>query len=223
MISWPATAESLEREQERLAALAPDPWSPRDGPLRIGACVVVFERGGADETGWAAAVLLEGSAIVDVATVIGRIEAPFRAGQQALREGPILESAVRRLHHAADALLVAAAGRDHPRRAGLALQLGAVLDLPSVGVTERALLASGGQPARARGSLAPLRVGLEVAAYRVRTCAGAGPVVAHAGWRTTAERAAQLVLRTTPAGRWPEPLRAARRIARELRDERLPP
>jgi deoxyribonuclease V len=30
-----------------------------------------------------------------------------------------------------DALLVDATGRDHPRRAGLALHLGAMLDLPT--------------------------------------------------------------------------------------------
>jgi len=42
--------------------------------------------------------------------------------------------------------LVNATGRDHPRRAGLALQLGAVLDLPSVGVTHTPLLAQGEWP-----------------------------------------------------------------------------
>src|SRR2546425_8927620 len=35
-----------------------------------------------------------------------------------------------------DVVLVAGAGKDHPRRAGLALHLGAVLDVPTVGVTD---------------------------------------------------------------------------------------
>ncbi len=45
-----------------------------------------------------------------------------------------------------DVLLVNASGRDHPRRAGLALHLGALLDLPTVGVTHRLLVAEGAWP-----------------------------------------------------------------------------
>jgi deoxyribonuclease V len=56
----------------------------------------------------------------------------------------------------------------------------------------------------------------------VRTRAGAKPVVAHAGWRTPAALAVELVLRTALATRWPEPLREARRLARERRAEEPP-
>ena len=55
-----------------------------------------------------------------------------------MREGPLLEAAVRALEVEPDLLLVNATDRDHPRRAGLALHLGALLDLPTVGVTHGA-------------------------------------------------------------------------------------
>jgi deoxyribonuclease V len=64
---------------------------------------------------------------------------------------------------------VDATGRDHPRRAGLALQLGAILDLPSVGVTHRPLLADGDWPADARGARSPLRIDDELVGYWLRT------------------------------------------------------
>jgi len=51
----------------------------------------------------------------------------------ALREGLLLEQAMRALPIAPEVLVVNATGRDHPRRAGLALHLGAVLGLPTVG------------------------------------------------------------------------------------------
>jgi deoxyribonuclease V len=124
---------------------------------------------------------------------------------------------VRQLAVRPDVLIVAAAGRDHPRRAGLALHLGAVLDLPTVGVTEDPLLAAGADPARTWASEAPLRLGGEVVGYRVRTRGGARPVVAHAAWRTTPEVAAEIVLGACALARWPEPMRAARQSARELR------
>ena len=50
---------------------------------------------------------------------------------------------MRALPVAPEVLLVNATGRDHPRRAGLAFHLGAVLGLPTVGVTTRPLVAQG--------------------------------------------------------------------------------
>jgi deoxyribonuclease V len=216
-VSWPSTADALAREQERVASLAPPPWAPPAGALRVGACAVVFGRAGRDDRAWAAAVVEDAGEIADSCTRVARIEAPFEPGRLALREGPILEVVVRGLARGPDVLLVAAAGRDHPRRAGLALHLGAVLDLPTVGVTEDALVGAGPEPGPARPARAPLRLAGETVGYRVRTRTGAKPVVAHAGWRTSAEVAAEVVLRGCAVARWPEPLRAARRIARELR------
>jgi deoxyribonuclease V len=217
-VSWPETLAALAREQERLAALSPSPWTPPDRPLRVAACAVVFGRGGRDDEAWAAAVLCEAGDVVASCSRAGRSQARFQAGQLALREGPLLEVVVRGLQATPDVLLVAAAGRDHPRRAGLALQLGTVLDLPTVGVTDEPLAALGAEPGPASASQAALLLGSETVGYRVRTRRGARPVVAHAGWRTTAEVAAEIVLGSSALARWPEPMRAARRLARELRD-----
>jgi deoxyribonuclease V len=214
---WPTTPEELARAQERLAAAAPDPWTPPRDRLRVGACAVVFAGSGGEERGFAAAVVEEAGELLAQAACAAPIGRPFEPGRLALREGPVLEAAVRRLARRPDVLLVAAAGRDHPLRAGLALQLGAALDLPTVGVTDDPLAAAGPAPARAWGELAPLRLGGEVVAYRVRTRGGAKPVVAHAAWRTSAATAAEVVLGGCSLARWPEALRAARRLARELR------
>lgn len=216
-MSWPNTAEDLAREQDRLGRAAVDPWDPGAGAQRVGACAVVFGRGGGDGTGWAAAVVFEAGERVAVSSAVSRVGSPFRSGLLALREGPPLEAAVRALSVLPDVLLVAAAGRDHPRGAGLALQLGAILGVPTVGVTDGPLVASGGGPAPSRGSLSALVREGEVVAFRVRTRTGAEPVVAHAAFRTSPEVAARLVLSTASQARWPEPLREARRLARQLR------
>jgi deoxyribonuclease V len=110
-----------------------------------------------------------------------------------------------------------ATGRDHPRRAGLALHLGAVLDLPSVGVTDRPLLGSGPEPGPERGATSPLLLeGAEVGRL-VRTRAGARPVVVHPGWRTDPDTAVAVALSATRRARTPEPLRRARQTARRAR------
>jgi deoxyribonuclease V len=214
---WPTTPEDLEREQEHLAALVPPPWTPGEPSYRVAGCAVVFGRAGRDAVAWAAAVIEERSDVMSTATAIARVDVPYQPAQLALREGPILEAVVRLLARRPDVLLVAAAGRDHPRRAGLALHLGAVLDVPTAGVTDEPLLATGPEPGPKWMSKAALRLGDDVVGYRVRTRSGSKPVIAHAAWRTSPEVAEEIVLHSTSLARWPEPMRKARQLARELR------
>jgi deoxyribonuclease V len=160
------------------------------------------------------------AADVAVQEVVGdRVGAAYAPGLLALREGPILAAAVARLDPAPDVLLVDATGRDHPRRAGLALHLGAVIDLPTVGVTQRPLAARGDPPQRRRGATSPVLLEDDVVGYWVCTRTGAAPVLAHAGWRTDPTTAAAVVLAASTEGaRAPVPLQEARRAAREARD-----
>ena len=215
MSAWPQTREELIEDQLRLGTLDAPPWQFAPG-TRVGGVFVCFARGGsgpgsAGDPAWPAA------AVGDETTVVpGRAGAPYEPGLLALREGALLEAAVRALAEPPDVLLVGATGRDHPRRAGLALHLGAVLDVPTVGVTHRPLAAEGEWPPDEPGARSPLHLGGEVVGYWLRTRVGTRPLAAHAAWRTGADTAAELVLATCRA-RTPEPVRVARRRAREAR------
>ncbi len=208
------------REQERLAGLRPAPWTP-EGEWTAGGCFVAYPRGRpgagrAGEPAWAAAVLWTPSC--QLAQVVSGFAGPaYEPGLLALREGPLLEAAVRGLPRLPDVLLVDATGRDHPRRAGLALHLGAVLDVPTVGVTDRPLVASGPLPEDRRGARSPLWLGGEVVGHWLRTRQGVRPVCVHAAWRTDPDTAVEVVLRLVTRYRTPEPLRLARAAAREAR------
>ena len=150
--------------------------------------------------------------------VAGRARAAYAAGLLARREGAILSAAVAALDAAPDVLIVDATGTDHPRRAGLALHLGAVTGLPTVGVTHRPLLATGGLPLPVRGTSSPVYLDGRTVGSWVCTRTGARPVLAHAGWRTDAATAVAVVLlASTEAARTPVPLQEARRVAREAR------
>lgn len=160
----------------------------------------------------------QASDVVAQAVVFDRVAAAYAPGLLALREGPILAAAVDGLAVRPDVVIVDATGRDHPRRAGLAVHLGAVWDLPTVGVTHRPLVASGPLPVLRRGEVAPVTLDGEIVGCWVCTHTGARPVVAHAAWRTDPDTAADLVLRaSTEAARTPVPLQEARRVAREAR------
>jgi deoxyribonuclease V len=144
--------------------------------------------------------------------------APNMPGLLALRLGPICEAAVHALRPAPDVVLLDATGRDHPRRGGLALHLGAALDLPCVGVTHGPLLARDGWPDKA-GALSPLFLQGDVAGYWLRTRAGRRPIAVHAAWRTNPETGTAIVLGTPAGHRIPEPLREARHLARVAREQ----
>lgn len=178
--------------QRELASLEPPRWRPGDD-YYVGAVFACGPRGSAGagaagQPGWAAAVSGRSWAAVS-----GLLGASYQPGLLALREGELLERAVRALAHPPDVLLVDATGRDHPRRAGLALHLGWALDLPSVGVTRRLL--HDGDGAR-------------------RTAAG---LWVHAAWRTDAETAVEVVASVSGEVLTPVPLREARRLARTAR------
>ena len=86
-----------------------------------------------------------------------------------------------------------ATGRDHQYPAGLAVHPGAVLDLPTVGVTDRPLLARGDLPPDVAWATAPLWLDGELVEAWLRTRPGARPVAVHAAWRTDVERAIAVV------------------------------
>jgi len=225
MASWPRDAPALDAEQRRLARLAPPPaaWAPSDA-LRVAGVFVAFAHGeqGPGRPGdrcWAGAAAVEvpGHRLVAHVAVPAVTGASYEPGRLALREGPALAAAVAQLPLAPHAVLVDATGRDHPRGAGLALQLGAVLDVPTVGVTTRPLVARGEWPRDDEGAWTPLRISSTVVGAWLRTRAGARPVVVHAAWRTDVECAVALVRRCVAGARTPEPLRQARHVARVAR------
>ncbi|HEV8528736.1 MAG TPA: endonuclease V [Actinomycetes bacterium] len=224
---WPVGRDDLIEVQRELAAAAPGDWTPPAGDPLVGGCFVCFPRGhtgrgSAGDPAWAATALIRGRRRYGHYLTIGSAGAAYEPGLLALRMGEILEAVVRGLPESPDVLLVDATGRDHPRRAGLALHLGAVLDLPTVGVTHRPLVASGEPPEDHAGAASPLVLDGEVVGFWLRTRSGVRPLAVHAGWKVDAVTALDIVRHCWCRRRTPEPLREARRLARIARDQSRP-
>ena len=223
---WPASLAELGVIQDGLADLSPEPWLPETPAVAVGGVFVCFGRGGTGpgaegEAGWSAAAVCHNGRIVGRAEASGPAGGPYRSGCLAMREGRLLEEAINNLAELPTVMLVNATGRDHPRRAGLALHLGAVLNVPTIGITHRPLVARGDWPATKAGSTAPLHIGDEVVGFWLRTQGDTRPLAIHAAWRTTPEAACEIVLGATSGYRTPQPLREARRLARTARHHQV--
>ena len=219
---WPADADSLIAYQTELAARASEPSTFDPGTVSIGGCWVCFPRGlagpGTDhDPGLCAAVIMFRGRILEQQMISGTARAQYMPGLMALRLGALMEQAVRALSNRPDVLLLDATARDHPRRAGLALHLGAELDTPTIGVTHRPLVASGEWPSDQRGATSPLRIGDSTVGCWLRTQPGVRPLAIHPGWRINLPTAVELITMLTSRRRTPEPLRHARQLARRTR------
>lgn len=221
---WPSDADSLVTFQEQLAFAAPEPSAVDPSTATIGACWVCFPRGltgpGTDhDPAWCAAVIMRGRQLLKQRVRTGTAGAPYLPGLLALRLGRLIEGAVRSLPGRLDVLLLDATARDHPRRAGLALHVGAELDVPTIGVTHRPLTAWGEWPSDQRGAMSPLRIGDSVVGCWLRTQPGVRPLAVHPGWRIDLATAVEVVTSITSRRRTPEPLRRARQLARRARTQ----
>jgi deoxyribonuclease V len=219
---WPSDADSLIDYQLQLANAAPEPATLDPSMARIGGCWVCFPRGltgpGTDhDPAWCAAVIMLGGKVVEQWVISSTTEAPYVRGLMALRVGRLMEQGVRALLDRPDLLLLDATAHDHPRRAGLALHLGAVLDVPTIGVTHRPLVAAGDWPGDQRGATSPLRIGDAVVGCWLRTQSGTRPLAVHPGWRIDLDTAVAVIRLLTKRRRTPEPLRRARQLARRAR------
>jgi deoxyribonuclease V len=216
------TRDELLAEQRRIASLEPPAWRPPEAGIDAGGCFVAFQRGiaGRGRRGdrcWAGAAVWRNGRLSGQTVLAGTAGARYEPGLLFLREGPLLLAAIRELPALPAVLLVNGTGRDHPRGAGLAVHLGMVLDLPTIGITDRPLLAVGREPGPESGSTAPLILEGKLVGYSLRPCTGVRSLVIHAGWRTGPDLALAVARGTLRRARTPEPIRLARELARRAR------
>ena len=208
--------------QRELANTAPELLPVDPTTAIIGGCWVCFPRGlvgpGTDhDPAWSAAVIMRSGRVLEQRVISGTAGASYVPGLMALRLGALMEEAVRASSDRPHVLLLDATAHDHPRRAGLALHLGAELDIPTIGVTHRPLVASGEWPSDQRGATSPLRIDDSVVGCWLRTQPGIRPLAVHPGWRIDLATAIDVVTFHTRRRRTPEPLRRARQLARRAR------
>jgi deoxyribonuclease V len=168
-----------------------------------------------DNVSQAAVVVLSFPDLQVVETVTNVLPTPFPyiPGLLSFREGPVLEDAFARLQHTPDVLIFDGMGRAHPRRLGIASQMGLWLGKPTIGCGKTLLIGRYVEPPQERGAFAPLVDKGEVIGAILRTRANTKPVYISPGHLIDLETALALVMACTPKYRLPEPIRQAHNAA----------
>ena len=178
----------------------------------IAGCDISFAQGGIAH---AACTVLDYSSleVLKQKVIKVRLRFPYVPTFLAFRELEGLLRAVEGLE--ADVYMVGAQGLAHPRRAGLACHLGVALGKPALGVAKSKLCGEAALPPNRRGAYTTLKDDDEIIGAVLRTQARAKPVYVSVGHKLSLRTAIEITIKTTSSFRFPEPLRAAHRLATE--------
>jgi deoxyribonuclease V len=135
-------------------------------PLDSLTTVVAVDAAYEDDRSVAAAVRwdVHRKEVIETSYVEARPLTPYLAGYLAFREGPLVIGAAKRLIGPYDLILVDGHGMAHPRRAGLAVFVGACLRKPCIGIAKSLLV---GDLGAAEQQYAPILLGGSVVGYRI--------------------------------------------------------
>ena len=155
------------------------------------------------------------------ATLIRPVRFPYITGYLAFRELPPLIDLLERvfpLNRRAPVVMVDGSGRLHPRRSGIACNLGVVCDVATVGVTKKLLVGrvASSEPIEPGESVAVIDSEGEEIGRAIRSSARSGrPIYVSVGHGLDLSTADQLVRGTLAGHRLPEPIRWADKLSRQ--------
>ncbi len=163
----------------------------------------------------AAAVVLSFPQLEPVDAAIARrpVTFPYIPGLLAFREMPAVLEALGMLKIDPDVIVADGHGRAHPRRYGIACQVGVVLDCTSIGCAKSILVGRADIPENRVGAWTPLVDKGQVIGAAVRTKLNVKPIYVSIGNKIDLETAIKIVLDSTTKYRVPETTRFAHRAA----------
>jgi deoxyribonuclease V len=212
---WDVTLEEARALQRELAAEVSLVDRLPAAVEVVGAVDMAVGRVG--EVGRAALVVWRASdgAVVEERAIERALAMPYIPGLLAFREGPLLEDVLRQCETEFEVLLVDGAGLGHPRRCGIACQIGIYLDRPTVGVAKSRLLGTAEEPRPEPGSTSPLLDKGERIGTVLRTRLRGNPLYVSPGHHVSHETAARVAMACVRGHRLPEPLFLADRLSKE--------
>ncbi|MBK0401674.1 endonuclease V [Adhaeribacter sp. BT258] len=147
------------------------------------------------------------------------VELPYIPGFLAFRESPNLLKAYEKLQTKPDLIMVDGHGIAHPRRLGIASQLGVLLNKPTMGVAKKILAGKYEEPGPEKGAITPIIHQHEHIGNVLRTKEKVKPVFVSVGHLMDLENATEIALKTALKHKLPEPTRLADHYAEVFKSD----
>jgi len=201
--------EKLEAEQKKLSKNITDKDSiDFNNVMRVAGVESVFFKNSIIS----AIIVLEEGEIVEQEYFQDKIRFPYLSGFRAYRELPSMVAAFNKLDEKPDLVFISGHGILHPRGLGLASHFSLVAGVPTIGIAERLLIG-------VQENEDILLIGKKSGKI-LKIKQGANPIYVSPGNQISVETAAELVKRfVLEPHKLPEPLRLAKRYAKEIRKE----
>ena len=154
--------------------------------------------------------------IIEQYSASEEIRFPYISGMLAFREGAVLMKLFRKIASNVDLVIFHGHGQAHPRKFGLASHLGVLLDIASIGVSDKILVGHCSKIGTAKGEVSKIfHESKEVGAALI-TKEGKKPVFISAGHKTDTESSLSIVRQLVTNYRHPEPLRLANKAVKNF-------
>lgn len=142
---------------------------------------------------------------------VQKLDFPYIPGLLAYREAPAVIGAIEKAKVKPDLIMVDGFGTNHPRRCGIACQVGIKLDMPAIGVGKSFLC----------GTIKnnDIYQGGDVTGRLVYSKGSKKPIYVSPGHRISLDTAVSLVQECKIKGKLPEPTRLAHEYATELKQK----
>ena len=149
-----------------------------------------------------------------------KVRFPYIPTFLSFREGGAIVSALFKLEKIPDLLMFDGCGINHPRRVGIASHVGAVLDIPTIGVAKKILC---GEPESGKpedvGVSKPLIYNGETIGYLYKPKKGTNPIIIAPGNRVSLESSLDVVKHCIRHHKLPEPTRLAHNYVNDVKKQ----
>jgi len=162
-----------------------------------------------------------GLELVEQIGISQEIRFDYISGLLAFREGAPLMSLFRKIAQDIDVVLFHSHGQAHPRRFGLASHLGVLLDVPSIGVSNKILVGHYEYLSEEQYSESQIVYDDETIGVSLRSKEKTKPIYISVGHRVDLSSSTELIKGLVKKYRFPEPIRLSRLAADQQKDGNL--
>lgn len=158
--------------------------------------------------------------VIEKKYIVQKVAFPYIPTYLNFREGKAIASVFMELENKPDIIVFDSCGINHPIKAGMATYFGAVMDIPTIGVSKKILCGDSETPVEVGESQKLMYEGEQVG-WLVKSNKRSNPIIVAPGHKVSVDSSLEIVKHCLKGYKLPEPTRLAHMYAAEAKKEIL--